>query len=467
MQKKNAVLLVFLLAGCAVGPDYVPPTLPLPSAWSRLDPQQVESRQEDPAGWWRKFDDPLLAALVEEALRAHPDIAAAVAKLRQARAQRIITAASDSPELSAAASMNRTDGSSQTGSGAVRRLYRAQFDASWELDLFGGVRRNVEAAEAEVEAAQANLAATRVSLAAETALAYVEARSLQNRLTIARDNLARQLETLELTEWRARAGLASSQDVEQARANVEQTRAQVPLLAQNLAAAEDRLALLTAQPVSAVRERLATPGGLPAVPERLLVAIPADTLRQRPDVAAAERQLAAATARVGAAEAARLPRLTLSGSLGVEALTASALGEAGSGFSVLAAQMLAPLFDAGKRRAQVEVQDALREQAEAQYRKTVLTALSEVEDALGALASTRAREASLVQAAEAIRNAALLARHRYQAGIIDFQSVLDTERSRLSVEDQLASARADRVTSMIRLYKAMGGGWAQGEKETP
>jgi NodT family efflux transporter outer membrane factor (OMF) lipoprotein len=306
-----------------------------------------------------------------------------------------------------------------------------------------------------------------VSLAAETALAYVEARSLQNRLAIARDNLARQLETLELTHWRARAGLASSQDVEQARANVEQTRAQVPLLAQNLAAAEDRLALLTAQPVSAVRERLATPGGLPAVPERLLVAIPADTLRQRPDVAAAERQLAAATARVGAAEAARLPRLTLSGSLGVEALTASALGEAGSGFSVLAAQMLAPLFDAGKRRAQVEVQDALREQAEAQYRKTVLTALSEVEDALGALASTRAREVSLVQAAEAIRNAALLARHRYQAGIIDFQSVLDTERSRLSVEDQLASARADRVTSMIRLYKAMGGGWAQGEKETP
>lgn len=464
-KNKLALLAALLLTGCAAGPDYRPPALSAPSQWARLEPAPLSAEPADIAQWWQKFGDPLLAACVEEALRAQPDLALAQARLRQARAQRIATAASQWPELSGTASASRSDTSSQTGSGFTRRLYRAELDASWELDLFGGVRRSVEAAEADIAAAQANLAATRVSLAAETATAYVDVRNFQNRLVIARNNLARQLDTLQLTEWRARAGLVSSQDVEQARANVEQTRAQIPVLEQNLAAAEDRLALLMAQPVAAVRARLAKVQPLPPVPARIAVGIPADTLRQRPDVAAAERALAAATARVGVAEAARWPRLTLSGTLGLEALSAGALTDAGSGFSTVVAQLAAPLFDAGKRRAQVEVEDALRDQAEAQYRKTVLTALSEVEDALAAVSSARGREASLAVAAEAARNAALLARHRYQAGLIDFQSVLDTERSQLAVEDALAAARADRVSSMIRLYKALGGGWTAAQQE--
>lgn len=464
-KNKLTLLAALLLAGCAAGPDYRPPALSAPSQWSRLEPASVSAEPGDIAHWWQNLGDPLLAACVEDALRNQPDLALAQARLRQARAQRIASGAAQWPELSASASASRSETSSQTGSGLTRRLYRAELDASWELDLFGGVRRSVEAAEADIAAAQANLAATRVSLAAETATAYVDVRNFQNRLAIARDNLARQLDTLQLTEWRARAGLVSSQDVEQARANVEQTRAQIPVLEQNLAAAEDRLALLMAQPLAMVSERLATVQPLPPVPARIAVGIPADTLRQRPDVAAAERALAAATARVGVAEAARWPRLTLSGTLGAEALSASALTDAGSGFSTLIAQLAAPLFDAGKRRAQVEVQDALREQAEAQYRKTVLTALSEVEDALAAVQSARGREAGLAVAAEAVRNAALLARHRYQAGLIDFQSVLDTERSQLAVEDALAAARADRVSSVIRLYKALGGGWTAAQQE--
>ncbi|MEO1765930.1 efflux transporter outer membrane subunit [Thiobacter aerophilum] len=466
MQKnKAAFLFALLFAGCAAGPDYRPPAPSVPPEWSRLDEVGMSHAPGDLARWWASFGDPLLTALVTEAERAHPDLTLALAKLRQARAQRIVSGAAQWPELSAAASANRSDTSSQTGSGLVRKLYRAELDASWELDLFGAVRRSVEAAEAEVASAQANLAATRVSLAAETAAAYVDVRNFQNRLNIARDNLARQQDTLTLTEWRARAGLVSSQDVEQARANVEQTRAQIPVLEQNLAAAEDRLALLVAQPVAVLRARLQPVRPLPPLPEHLAVGIPADTLRQRPDVAAAERALAAATARVGVAEAARWPRLVLSGTLGVEAFGASALADPGSGFSTLLAQLTAPLFDAAKRRAQVEVQDALREQAEAQYRKTVLTALSEVEDALAAIAAARRREASLAVAAEAARNAALLARHRYQAGLIDFQSVLDTERSQLGVEDALATARADRLSSLIRLYKALGGGWNPSQQE--
>lgn len=466
-MKKNiagALAPLLLVAGCAVGPDYKPTPPTAPAGWVRLDGEATVAAPADLARWWARLNDPLLTRLVDATLKAHPDAAIAQAKLRQARAQRIVAGAGLWPEVTAAANASRSEGSSQTGSGTVRRLYRAELDASWEVDVFGGARRGVEAAEADVAAAAASLAATRVSLAAETALAYVDVRGFQNRLAIARDNLARQSETLQLTDWRARAGLVSSQDVEQARTQVEQTRAQIPVLEQNLAAAEDRLALLTGLPLPVLREDLAA-GGLPAVPERFAVGIPADTLRQRPDVAAAERQLAAATARVGVAEAARWPRLTLSGTLGVEALTAGALNDPGAGFSSVIAQILAPLFDAGKRRAQVEVQDALREQAEAQYRKTVLTALAEVEDALAALKAARSREASLARAEEAAANAALLARHRYQAGLIDFQSVLDTERNRLTVQDALATARADGVSAVIRLYKALGGGFTAGGEE--
>lgn len=467
-MKKNilAVCAALVLSGCAVGPNYHPPLLTAPEGWSRLDRRDMTASPMDAVRWWAHFDDPLLTALVEQALMAHPDVAIAQAKLRQARAQRGVAASGRWPQLSAAASASRSNSSSHTGSSLARMLYRAELDASWEADLFGGLRRAVEAAQADVESAAAALAVTRVSLAAETALAYVDVQSFRNRLAIARDNLARQTDTLQLTEWRARAGLASSQDVEQARTSVEQTRAQIPVLEQNLAAAEDRLALLVATPLDRLRAQLSQATALPPVPQRLAVGIPADTLRQRPDVAAAERQLAAATARVGEAEAARYPRLTLSGTLGLDALSAGALGDAGSGFSSLAAQLAAPLFDAGKRRAQVEVQDAQREQAEAQYRKTLLTALQEVEDALAAVAAARDRAAALENAREAARNAALLARHRYQSGLIDFLSVLDAERNLLAVEDALATARADHVAAVIRLYKALGGGWSAQAMET-
>ena len=300
---------------------------------------------------------------------------------------------------------------------------------------------------------------TRVTLASEVALGYVEMRTLQIRLGIARDNLASQSETLQITEWRAQAGLTSSQDVEQARSNREQTRAQIPALETSLAEAEHSLDILLGKSPGTLHARLAEAAGLPSVPAEIAVGIPAETLRQRPDVRAAERTLAAETARVGVAEAARYPAFNLSGSIGLEALKFGALGNSGAAASSLLAGITAPIFDAGRLRAQVDIQDAVREQAQIAYEQTVLTALQDVENALVALARSQERVEALGNAAESARVAAELARQRYSAGLIDFQSVLDTERTLLSNEDSLASAREFAVQSLIRLYKALGGGW--------
>jgi len=248
--------------------------------------------------------------------------------------------------------------------------------------------------------------------------------------------------------------------VEQARANLEQTRAQIPALESALAAAEHRLAILAGQAPGSLHARLAAGTGLPQVPASIAVGIPADTLRQRPDVHAAERVLAAETARLGVAEAARYPAFRLSGSIGLEALTLGGLGEGGAGTHSLLAALAAPIFNAGRLRAQVEIQDAVRERAQATYQATVLTALEDVENALVALARSREREQALASGLDAARNAAALARDRYSAGLIDFQAVLDTERSVLSLQDGLASTRADGLAALVRLYKALGGGWS-------
>ncbi len=472
LKRPLALFASLGLAGCVtVGPDYAPPALELPAGWNRLDASTQPVARSDAPGdlsqWWKGLNDPLLSELVAEALLASPDLRSAQARLREARARRTVAAAGRFPSVTASGSASRSESSEEVGSGATRNFFSAGFDASWELDVFGGVRRSVEAAEAELEASRASLDDTRVSLAAEVALNYVDVRSQQILLGIARANLDTQTETLQLTEWRAQAGLVSSQDVEQARSNRERTRAQIPALETSLADAEHRLDLLLGLAPGSLHERLAPVADLPAVPEQVAVGIPADTLRQRPDVRAAERVLAAETARVGVAEAARYPAFKLSGSIGLEALSFSALGNSGAGTSSLLAGVTAPIFDAGSLRAQVEIQDAVREQALVAYRKTVLAALQDVENALVEFARNRERGAALTNAVDAARNAAELARQRYSVGLIDFQSVLDSERSVLLLEESLASNRANGVQSLIRLYKALGGGWSPGTEPGP
>ncbi|MEK7704225.1 MAG: efflux transporter outer membrane subunit [Myxococcota bacterium] len=471
------VLGGFFLAGCAVGRDYRRPELNAPARWNRLDDL---SRPEMPAGsagdlseWWRNLDDPLLSDLVKEALLASPDLRMAQARLREARARRVVTGSAQYPDVSASASGSRNQSTGNTAAGVTGNQLSAGFDASWELDVFGGVRRSVEAAKADLESSEASLNDTHVSLVAEVARDYFEVRSLQLRLGIARSNLASQSETLQLTGFRAQAGLVSSQDVEQAKSNRELTMAQIPSLKASLAEAEYRLDVLLGKAPGTLHTGLDTGGSLPAVHSRIAVGIPADTLRRRPDVRAAERNLAAATARVGVAEAARYPSFKLSGSIGVDALVQSGFENGfGSVYSLLGG-ITAPIFYGGRLRAQVEVQDAVREQALVAYEQAVLSSLQEVENALVSLVASSERADALTRAVEAARNAALLARQRYRAGMIDFQSVLDTERSVFSIEDSLASTRADEVFTLIRLYKALGGGWSPqadtrpADKDTP
>jgi NodT family efflux transporter outer membrane factor (OMF) lipoprotein len=471
-QTLSALLLpLSLLSGCAmVGPDYQAPPQNAPAGWTLPGASKDLARAEptgDISRWWQTFSDPMLSSLVEQALQSSPDLRSAQARLRESRARRNVAGAGLYPTANAFGTAARNKSSEETGSGDTRNSFSAGFDASWELDVFGGIRRDIEAAEADLEASQADLHDTQVSLAAEVALNYIELRSFQIRLQIARDNLATQAETLQLTEWRAQAGLASSQDVEQARTNYEQTRALIPSLDTGLAETENRLSILLGANPGSLHARLAIVGDLPAAPMSVAVGIPADALRQRPDVRTAERRLAAETARVGVAEAARYPSFNLAGSIGLEALTLSALGNSGAGAYSLLGGITAPIFDAGRLRSQVEIQDALREQALINYEQTVLNALEEVENALASLVYSRQREQAWTLATEAAHNAALLARNRYSAGLTDFQSVLDTERSVLVSEEGLANSRADGISALIRLYKALGGGWSpQAETRT-
>ncbi len=460
-----AMTALMFMGGCTtLGPDYVPPEQTVPTSWSQasLGTTQVsESTEgvEDLSHWWTNFEDPVLTALISQALADSPTLQKAQAVLREARARHALAGAGYQPTLTASGSASRSRSSKESGSGVTRNLFSAGLDASWEADVFGGIRRNEQAAQADLEATQASLHDTQVSLAAEVALNYMNLRAYQQRLAIARASETSQAETLQLTDWRAQAGLTTTLDVDQARASLEQTRAQIPVLETGLAEAKHRLAILLGQPPGSLDERLAETGDLPVMPDRVLLGIPADTLRQRPDVQAAERSLAAETARIGVAQANRYPSFGLSGSLGLEALTLNGLtGNALAGS--LVANVVGTLFDGGRLAQQVEIQNAVQAQALANYRATVLTALEDVENALVSLTRGRQRQASLVKAEAAAASAADLARQQYQAGLVDFQSVLASQRTLLDTRDSLKSSEADTANALIQLYKALGGGWS-------
>lgn len=455
----GTALAALLLSGCAtLGPDYQAPAMAVPQAWYAAPPHSPADGPASIERWWRQLGDVQLSALVEQALRANPDLQAARAAVQASRALERVARAGQAPSVGASGATS----ASRRGDAAVNESWTAGLDAGWEIDVFGGVRRGIEAAQADREAASASLANTHASLAAEVALNYVTLRTSQARLAIARRNLAAQQETLQLTDWRTQAGLASSVDLEQARTNTEQTRAQIPSLQTAINSAANRLAVLTGEAPGALQATLAD-GGLPALSTAIAVGIPAEVLRQRPDVQAAERALAAETARIGVAEAARWPGFKLSGSIGLEAATFGALGNGASVLRTLAAGVSGVLFDGGALAARVDQQTAVREQRLHSYRSTVLAALEDVENALTALDNTARRREALAAASTAARNANLLAADRYRSGLIDFRTVLETERSLLSTEDSLASAEGERLTALIQLYKALGGGWSSAD----
>jgi outer membrane protein, multidrug efflux system len=452
--------LVLALHGCAaLAPQGTAPTaVEVPGAWHAADASPAIA-SSPLAQWWLRFDDPLLGSLVAQALQANTSVTSARAALLQARALRDVAAAGLLPAIgsSAAAQRNRSGGNS-----SVDR-FQAGLDASWELDIFGANRSALRASEATAQASAASLGDVQISIAAEVALNYITLRGAQARLAIAEDNLANQLETLQITQWRLQAGLVTSLEGEQARAATEQTRAQLPALKTSVEQSRHALAVLTGHAPAALSSLLSATCPVPQAADDLALAIPAETLRQRPDVRAAELLATAAIARVAQAEAARWPTFKLSGSLGLNALTLGSLTNGASVVSALLAGVSWPVFDGGASRAQVRAQQAALDQVRAQYQAAVLTALKDVEDALVALRGNRERLLSLQDAAEAAGNAALLARQRYGSGLVDFQVVLETQRTQLSTQDSVASAKAELSADHVRLYKALGGGWIPDE----
>jgi len=464
-------LLILALSGCAaVGPDYRPPEAAVPAHWQAAERSPARDAATL-AHWWRQFGDPVLDGLVDDALAANTDLATAQAQLREARARRELARAGLGPSLTASGSASRSRSSDETGGGGTRNLYSASLDASWEPDVFGGTRRGLEAAEADLQVSGETLRDTRVSLVAEVAGNYLDLRSAERRLAIAEASLAAQAETYQLTQWRRQAGLVSELDEAQARTSLEQTRAGLPALNTAVVAARHRLAILLGRSPGELDTRLAATGTQPVAADAVSAGIPADTLRQRPDVRAAERRLAAQTARLGQAEAARYPSFRLTGSLGLDALKLSRLFTGDATGGSLLAGITAPIFDSGRIKSNIAVQDALLEQSRLAYRTAVLTALEDVENALTGLANARQRRAELSRAAASARETLALARDRYAAGLADFQAVLDSQRTQLSLEDQLASANGDYGNAQIRLFKALGGGWTPAatpdQKETP
>jgi NodT family efflux transporter outer membrane factor (OMF) lipoprotein len=456
------VIMGLSLVGCAVGPDYVPPEMSVSETWHTQLKGGLTDEHGDPqtlANWWTTLDDPLLLDLIERAIAGNLDLKEARARVREARARRGASRADLFPTIDTTGSVTRRRSSEEIGSGTETDLYTAGFDAGWELDLFGGVRRSVEAAEAGVQAGTEALRDVLVSLLAEVSLNYVETRTSQARLAVAEANLDAQQETYQLTRWRYEAGLSDELAVQQARYNLENTRSQIPNLRTGLEEAMNRLAVLLGEQPGALHAELKEPGSIPVIPLHVAVGIPADTLRRRPDVRQAERELAAQTAQVGVATADLYPKFSLLGSIGLEALSFDNLFLTGSRTYSFGPRITWPIFDAGAIRSNIAVQSTLQEQALIKYESAVLSALEEVENALVAYAEEQQRRKSLSEGTQAAQLAAQLAQNQYQTGLVDFNDVLDAQRSLLSFEDQLAESNGTVTSNLVRLYKTLGGGW--------
>ena len=456
----QAGLLCTLLASCTVGPDYQAPTVPVPVNWSsELAAGQDQARSANLAAWWENLDDPVLSDMIARAIANNPDQKNALAVVRQARALRGVSRSGLFPDVSANGSASTTLSEDTSGDIVSDELYSAGLDASWELDVFGSVRRQVEAADANLEAREADYFDVLTSLSAEVALAYVDTRTLQEQLRITRANLTAQQETYDLTRWREEAGIVTMLDVEQALTNLASTRALVPGYESDLASALNSLSVLIGEAPGGLDTAILQAASLPVAPSSMPMGIPANLLRQRPDIRSAERDLASQSARVGVAVANLYPGLQLFGSIGSSSTEISDLFNSASFAESIGTSVTAPIFNAGRLRQNVEIEDALYEQALAAYESAVLGALKETEDALASVTAARKRTLALDDAVSAARRAYQLARQEYESGLTDFDQVLDAQRTLLTQEEGFVQSKSSEIKAMISLYKALGGGW--------
>lgn len=465
-----------LLAACAVGPDFVRPDMPVPAQFAQTAAAQdaTAATPEQNGGFalvtdsefWRGFNDPLLTRLVEEALSANHDLRIALANydranalLRGARFDYFPTITAHAEASDGRASADQAPGVSRADRDA--ESYSATAQVSWELDLWGRVRRGVEAQRAGAQASAADLQAMQVAIVGEVARSYIDLRGLQERLRVARENADNQQETLQLVDARFNAGRGTEFDTSRARAQLEATRARVPALEAQVVVTMHRIAVLTGRTPDALITELTPQQALPALPGRIDPATPGDLLRNRPDVAAAEQRLHASTARIGVATADLFPRFTLGGLIGSQAIDSSALFERGSETRLVALGIDWSFLDIGRVRARIKAADADAEGELAQYEKTVLLALEDTENALVRHARARVEDQHLEQAALDSEKAAQLARIRFEAGAADLFEVLDAERTQLQAQDAFADGRTRSVNSAVALYKALAGGWPE------
>jgi multidrug efflux system outer membrane protein len=515
MKTRTACLMAAVAvcaSGCMTGPDYRKPETPLPAEWSAEREGGAVDAPVAPVEWWTTLQDPVLDRLVAQGVEANLNLRAAEARVREARAARGIAASAlwptlnvsgayarsqtvepDIPSLGAPVTLSgavgpggfspsinvRGDNVSVTRSGVGNNattsvsitpggdagfdrqvdLFQAGFDAAWELDIFGRTRRAVEAAEADIEATEEFRRNVLVSLLSEVALNYIELRAAQNRLAITEENIAAQQRTVRITRARFEAGLTSELDPVQAQAQLTTTESQVPLLQAQIDTAIHRLGVLLGREPGALKEELRPTAPLPAAPDAVPVGLPSDLLRRRPDIRQAERQLAAATARIGVAVADLYPRFSLTGGISGQSGT---LGDILNNRNLLwsiGPGVLWPFFQGGRIRANIEVQEARTEQAALAYEDAILRALEDVENSLVAFAREQEHREALREAVAANERAVRLAEARYISGLEDFLSVLQAQQQLYQSQDQLVQSESFVLTDLVSLYKALGGGW--------
>jgi len=475
--------LTILATSCAVGPDYHPPQTAIPENWLESAATAPSSAVNDLSQWWRGFNDERLNRLIERALQGNLDLKAAKTRVQAARAQRDATDAQRWPSVNASSAYQRQRispnallgalGSIQGGGGQSKNallstlgpigtpfnLFQAGFDSSWELDLFGGIRRQQEAAEANADAMVESLRDIQVSLAAEVARAYLELTALNCRLAIAEDRLKTQREIQRLAEAAYQEGMTTVLEVQRAKAELESVESAVAPIAAQIKNTRHALALLSGLEPRALETELADVQAKIPAPPAIQPGLPADLLRRRPDIRQAERTVASASASIGAAVAELFPKLSLTGAVGFQSQELSNFTSLSSGFYGFGPRLSLPIFQGGRLLANIDAQEARHQEALAAYDKSVLSALREVEDSLASMQGEQSRRLSLENAEQSARKASETAQAFYAEGEADLSSVLDSRRVLDNAREQLTQSRLAWATSHVALYKTLGGGW--------
>ncbi|HLH54444.1 MAG TPA: efflux transporter outer membrane subunit [Verrucomicrobiae bacterium] len=457
--------ILTLLSGCAVGPNYHPPQTAAPANWSEPLLGGTTNSNAQVVEWWKTFNDPELDSLIQRAVKANYDLRLALGRLHESRATRAGAVADFGPTIgtSVGYTRERLSKNNQQFSFPGQKLdydnFDTHFDATWEIDIFGGKRRTLEADTANLAASREDLRDVLMTVLGDVARNYMEVRGNQQRLVIARNNIKAQTESIELTQARFKAGLTSELDVKQAQALLATTEATVPTFETAMKQAIHALGVLLGEEPGALVAELYRDEPIPTTPPTVPVGLPSELLRRRPDVRRAERQLAAATAGIGVQTAELFPKLSLGGTAGLQSLSASDWFTGGSKYWSAGPTVTWRILDFARIRAQIKIATAQQEQAVATYEKTVLTSFQDVENALVAYTNEQTRWKALNDSVVANRRALEISNELYTTGNGDFLNVLDSERSLFGAEDQLVDSQRLVSENLVTLYKALGGGW--------